>query len=961
MQPIPEHDDQVTEADLLEASEDPTRQTPGATKVWPDAGLDNATWKAIIKRAAKEEKDFITAGNLNMDSLLLFATLFSAVVTAFVVESYKNLQPDSGDDAVQVLQAIYSTLQTNDSVESGGRALLPSSGFTPTSSAIRVNAFWFASLVISISTSFLAILAKQWLASMKEDYSPILEMRGRQYQFRYDQLRRWKIPRILSSLPILLHISLMLFFAGLIEFLWPVNKTVAIVSASLACATVLFYIVTHVLSLLIPASPFRTSLTTVVLSGVDWVTAEFIPDWKAFRQVINQSDPSRDRSADSAALLQTRKPTFLASAKTYIMKIKNHIVAARNRCASFMMEHPPLRQINKHLMVAKGRFVEIDARFMEARIVHKRHWSQTRTRHFLTTRFREATYIFNNSEEMDARALSRVIAGVRLADENASELAEQVYRFPGLIAQRHFVYEDGIIDLLATELHSISPDKRSWPNTRESNKVEAVFQSGKLAQLLTETTENSRHSVAKWFDGNPVYYDLEAPMHADGISPLCRSGLCTKNGALVETGDIVHDANRLRLQYMASSKWWYCRDIRGSVEAFYDRLSKAQALSYLTEDTDLVAVAHSAIFVASRSVLMDRPVDIELPGAKQKIEVAPENRDILQARHIARALDALASIVLHGSRPSASLYRQICYGIWICFEKFPTEGLLIPRLNDLHNLPETLAKLMFSEHPSPSHAVLAVTESLLYTSQGINFAKNRDLLQLAGLLVGRFPLFLREYLEHLQDESYFGQLFQVGRLLIGRPSVLRILQRAVRITGHLAFSHASDVPIGTVTTTDIVEDTLKLLQCAYDHIDEMAPDERTDILCVVYGATCEIAVLQCRDVAPSKYPPVPYRPALSFSALRSFDYNSTSPQDVTDAIISALETATEFNVQPPKSLQVVLSLIARLSENVNTVIGFNVSVLNRLRACTRTVDLLKSLQEAGKYFELAHIHVYGVK
>lgn len=134
-----------------------------------------------------------------------------------------------------------------------------------------VNSFWFAVLVISLSTAFLAILAKQWLFNLSSGLSAGLEMKGRQPENRRENLRRWKSTPILSSFPILLHISLLLFFAGLLDFLWPINSTVAIVSASLVSATVFIYIVTHVLSLISVTCPFRTSVTSAILSSISSV------------------------------------------------------------------------------------------------------------------------------------------------------------------------------------------------------------------------------------------------------------------------------------------------------------------------------------------------------------------------------------------------------------------------------------------------------------------------------------------------------------------------------------------------------------------------------------------------------------------------------------------------------------------------------------------------------------------
>ncbi|KAF8164660.1 hypothetical protein BJ912DRAFT_255367 [Pholiota molesta] len=77
-----------------------------------------------------------------VQNLLIFAGLFSAVVTAFVIESYKFLQPSPNDAAV-----VYSSrLQT-----ASKHILVPPSvdpasittPFSPTSSAIRSMSFSF--------------------------------------------------------------------------------------------------------------------------------------------------------------------------------------------------------------------------------------------------------------------------------------------------------------------------------------------------------------------------------------------------------------------------------------------------------------------------------------------------------------------------------------------------------------------------------------------------------------------------------------------------------------------------------------------------------------------------------------------------------------------------------------------------------------------------------------------------
>ncbi|PCH38516.1 hypothetical protein WOLCODRAFT_65668, partial [Wolfiporia cocos MD-104 SS10] len=117
--------------------------------------LDAKTWKLIMAQALKEQKEFVKFGNEAMDALLLFATLFSAVVTAFVIESYHNLQSDTNDVVFKTLQQV---LIYRDGLQAAG--VVPEelsqqslSQFSPSSNAVQINICRFASLVISVSTA----------------------------------------------------------------------------------------------------------------------------------------------------------------------------------------------------------------------------------------------------------------------------------------------------------------------------------------------------------------------------------------------------------------------------------------------------------------------------------------------------------------------------------------------------------------------------------------------------------------------------------------------------------------------------------------------------------------------------------------------------------------------------------------------------------------------------------------
>ncbi|KAH9896693.1 hypothetical protein C8Q73DRAFT_643130, partial [Cubamyces lactineus] len=114
-------------------------------------------WSIYLQHTATEDKEIVQAWNSDIDSILIFAALFSAVLTTLLVESYQNLQPDPH---LELMRAILTQLQRSND----GSAVVqdPVPAFELTGSAIRVNVYWFSSLIISLSTALLGILAKQW-------------------------------------------------------------------------------------------------------------------------------------------------------------------------------------------------------------------------------------------------------------------------------------------------------------------------------------------------------------------------------------------------------------------------------------------------------------------------------------------------------------------------------------------------------------------------------------------------------------------------------------------------------------------------------------------------------------------------------------------------------------------------------------------------------------------------------
>ena len=139
----------------------------------------------------------------------LQAGLFSAVVTAFAAVSLQSLQPDDTQTSVQLLAGISRQLAsftiTPEFMNSSAPSVEPSaSPFAPTRLAVQVNTLWFLSLALSLIAALFAIAAQQWLRHLR--LPPHLAARTalKLRQLRYESLRVWQVPGIISLLPMLL-------------------------------------------------------------------------------------------------------------------------------------------------------------------------------------------------------------------------------------------------------------------------------------------------------------------------------------------------------------------------------------------------------------------------------------------------------------------------------------------------------------------------------------------------------------------------------------------------------------------------------------------------------------------------------------------------------------------------------------------------------------------------------------
>ena len=189
--------------------------------------------------------------------------LFSAIVGAFIIEFYKKLSSDSGDQTVALLQQISRQLPNSPNIPYSNTANQPS---PPGTAMIWVNALWLISLVLSLTCALIATLLQQWARRYTETPKNTSSPRhhARVHSLLLAGTKLYKIPLIVELLPTLLHLSVYLFLGGLVITFHTIDKTVAIAVDVAVGVSGLAYIALSILPCLDVKCPYRTPISKIL-------------------------------------------------------------------------------------------------------------------------------------------------------------------------------------------------------------------------------------------------------------------------------------------------------------------------------------------------------------------------------------------------------------------------------------------------------------------------------------------------------------------------------------------------------------------------------------------------------------------------------------------------------------------------------------------------------------------------
>ncbi|KAJ7487302.1 hypothetical protein B0H11DRAFT_2015129, partial [Mycena galericulata] len=212
--------------DLIAKQEEQTEKIHKAVEALkPQAPVtDKKTtfWNAYMKLADEYDKEFQQKYSTDLDTGLIFAGLFSAVSSAFIIQIQPALATEPPLSLIVVSQSLL-----------------------------------YFSLFTTLLAALLAVLGKQWVIRGS------IEERGLERQRKLDGLRKWKFDTL----------ALLLFSIALTLYLWKTNLPIAIIVLALTSFGSASYV-------FLLDSPFQTPLAPFLVLVFSTMRRVLITAWK---------------------------------------------------------------------------------------------------------------------------------------------------------------------------------------------------------------------------------------------------------------------------------------------------------------------------------------------------------------------------------------------------------------------------------------------------------------------------------------------------------------------------------------------------------------------------------------------------------------------------------------------------------------------------------------------------------
>ncbi|KAJ6560795.1 hypothetical protein DFH09DRAFT_508684, partial [Mycena vulgaris] len=227
-----------------------------------------AFWTAYKTLADEFDREFQRKYGDDLDTSLIFAGLFSAVTSAFIIQIQPKLQPDPSATTQTLLLALVQNI-----TGSTPAGLQIAEGTGPATIIVVAQSLLYFSLMSTLLAALLAVLGKQWLLHYDSvGKKGTIEERGLERQRKFTGLKNWKFDLVMQVFPLLLQLGLLLFAAALSIYLWSINHVIADLVLGLTSAGLVLYTLMVISAVASPDSPFQTSLTFLLNSLIKGIS-----------------------------------------------------------------------------------------------------------------------------------------------------------------------------------------------------------------------------------------------------------------------------------------------------------------------------------------------------------------------------------------------------------------------------------------------------------------------------------------------------------------------------------------------------------------------------------------------------------------------------------------------------------------------------------------------------------------
>ncbi|RXW15918.1 hypothetical protein EST38_g9939 [Candolleomyces aberdarensis] len=309
------------------------------TNVLPEFRSDARIWHLYLEDAEREAKERVELWKTGLDSLLIFAGLFAAIVSSFLIDARQDLQEDSEQILLSKILNITQQKSIVDEVH------------IPVSQK-WIAGLWLMSLAITLFSAVMGVLAKAWLAK----FVPVTS--GREAKDAYDrykldkEAKSWHLEGVITLVPFLVQVAAFLFLCGLIVQSRTDDQTLGHVLLGFCVFGCFIYTVMTILPIRYPSSPFNTPLSGILprLSKILGTTLTW--RWRSNPESTTDNVINKELAEIlHIKLIKSPKPTHIDEAATEIA----HPTFARHWIRHFCRTDSPSHLLERFKICASTR------------------------------------------------------------------------------------------------------------------------------------------------------------------------------------------------------------------------------------------------------------------------------------------------------------------------------------------------------------------------------------------------------------------------------------------------------------------------------------------------------------------------------------------------------------------------------------------------------------------------------